>query len=94
MSTFDIPGLVLNHISELAPMHAERGLIKPETSLTGDPLYLDEMDVMDLVWMVEYDLGIAVPFSEEEKLYATGVTIQQAIDLFTKLYNEQHPNPQ
>lgn len=90
---FDIPTTVLSSIADTVPMHFEAGRVTPDAQLDAT-LHLDEMDIMDIVWDVEERIDTVVPFSEEEKLYSTGTTVQNVIDLFTRLYNEQHPTPQ
>lgn len=90
-TTFDIPQLVTNAIADLLFLDVEPDDIKPETPLADAPLFLDVIDIMYLVQEVSQKLVITVTFDEEDTLNAESATVQTAIDLFTKLYNAQHP---
>jgi acyl carrier protein len=85
----DIALVVRQTLADILPMQLKE--IQPESVLAIEPLWCDQIDVMEWVCEVSDKLGIGVFAEEEELLNKPGATVQTAIDLFTKLYKQSNP---
>ena len=63
--------------------------IRPDMKLVAPPLDCDELDIMELCCDAEEELDIDISVEDETSLQDPHTTVQTAIDLFAKLYNQQ-----